>query len=123
MRAEIPIKPDEITSEQLLGVFRLFCQAYEINFDDYHRALGSAGIEQLKSGHLDYRPYMGAKFFGDRSTGGTSFHGYSDVIDIWPSDAGEEPAELIKEREKLYEQQKGCAREFERLVREHFKEV
>ena len=125
MGAEVPIKAEEMTGEQLVEVFKLFCQAYKITYsDDFHGAvLSLSGLESLHNGRLDYRPYMGAKFFGSGRENGTYFHGYSDALDPWPSDAGKEPASYKKQKEKLAKQQANCDKKFERLVLEHFKKV
>jgi len=124
MGAEVPIKPEEITEEQLVEVFRLYCQAYGVTFGDYHKEMLCAqALPQLKEGHLDYRPYMGAKFFGSRSKNGTYFHGYSDALDPWPSDAGKEPASYKKRKEKMEKQQAESDKKFERLILEHFKKA
>ena len=39
------------------------------------------GIEDLHEGRLDYRPYMGAKFFGQNLGNLTQFQGYSSPED------------------------------------------
>ncbi|MCX6818863.1 MAG: hypothetical protein NT129_02585 [Candidatus Aenigmarchaeota archaeon] len=79
MSVELSVKPDRISVEDLIEIYGLFCKAYEINIDKSdERFFRSLGIQALHGGHLDYRPFMGAKFFGQWLGNSTQFHGYTN---------------------------------------------
>ena len=68
----------ELTSKEIFGVYELFCEAYSINVKDYDiDILGSKSDEMIESG-IDWRPFMGAKFFGEKLDTRYEFHGYTD---------------------------------------------
>ena len=80
MSVEIKVKPENLTGSQLVDIFNLFCKAFEIEPSERDRRfLEGQGLDCLNSQFgLDYRPYMGAKFFGHVRGDNIQFHGYSD---------------------------------------------
>ena len=67
----------------LVEIYRLFCQAYEIEFTGRdERFMRSSGVDHLCARGLDYRPFYGAKFFGQKSGQSTRFWGYADIEDL-----------------------------------------
>ena len=68
----------ELTSKEIFGIYKLFCEAYSINVKDYDiDILGSKSDDMIESG-IDWRPFMGAKFFGEKRDTRYEFHGYTD---------------------------------------------
>jgi len=79
MPVELPIQANALSGNDLVEIFRLFCKAYNIESTKRDEEfLNKYGIKSLVSepGGLDYRPYMGAKFFGFRVGDAVKFHGY-----------------------------------------------
>ncbi len=76
----------ELTNPELFKIYELFCQAYEITPDAIDKdILNARGMETVReSGGMDWRPFMGAKFFGTehQADGKASyrFHGYNDHL-------------------------------------------
>ena len=89
MGVEVLIKPEEISGNDLVQVFKLFCKSFGIESNERDEEfLRTQGLEALRKGicGLDYRPYMGAKFFGERGLKSIRFHGYSAPHDSnWES--------------------------------------
>ncbi len=72
---------EDITEGDMLKIFRIFCDVYriEISKNDV-RFMQEQSISHFRSrGGLDYRPFMGAKFFGSGFTDFSEFHGYNDT--------------------------------------------
>lgn len=75
---ETRVKLDGLTSDDLIEVYRIFCDAYGItstNRDE--ETLRLRGIEPLKNtdGVIDYRPYDGAQFLCTRKGDDVHFVG------------------------------------------------
>lgn len=68
-----------ISQEELLGVYKSFCECYNIQIDarDEKRFLLLHYNSFLKEGQLDHRPVMGAKFLGHGKNRKYRFHGYN----------------------------------------------
>ena|SRR3989344_5112505 len=78
MSLKLLIAPDGISVDELIKIYTLFCEAYKIEVDERdEQFLRTRGIKDLHKGHLDYRPSVGAKFFGQRIGNTIQFHGYS----------------------------------------------
>ncbi|MFA4820295.1 MAG: hypothetical protein WC613_05055 [Candidatus Aenigmatarchaeota archaeon] len=78
MPVELPLHPNQVSVEDLVEIYRAFCTSFDIRVTPRdERFMRTRGIEDLHDGHLDYRPYMGAKFFGQKFGKSTQFHGYS----------------------------------------------
>ena len=71
-----------ISQEELLNVYRIFCESYNILIDeiDEEMFLQCHYDHFLNKGNLDHRPFMGAKFFGSGRNGSYTFHGYNDCL-------------------------------------------
>jgi hypothetical protein len=83
MSVELPLLPTEIKPNNLVEIYRLFCQAYDVDMSQRDESfMRDEGVEHLRSIFgLDYRPYMGGKFFGQKIGNSTQFHGYSEPQD------------------------------------------
>jgi len=101
MQLELGISAEEMDGETLLQIYQMFCRAFNIKVDKMAEAyFRERGIKDLIGNFgIDYRPYMGAKFFGTRGGNSVIFHGYRA-----PKDKRKE------KREK----------EFRRLAQEYF---
>jgi len=82
----LELKLDEgqsITEEDLVQMFRCFCEAFGIEVagrdEKFMREQGLSCLNEPVG--IDYRPYMGAKFFGKRTGNYFCFHGYSEPDD------------------------------------------
>lgn len=102
MPVELPLHPNQIGVEDLVGIYKCFCQAFEIEVTPRdERFMRREGLDRLRSQFgLDYRPYMGAKFFGNKRGNLTVFHGYRS-----PEDSEEQARD----------------RQFQELVLQYFK--
>ena len=77
MSIKVQISPKNLSANQLVKIFHLFCKAYDIEPKEYDdRYLRNQGIQKVNSGStLDYRPFMGAtKFF---------VVGIGEHIEVW----------------------------------------
>ena len=83
MSAKIPLPPSEITPDNLVEIYELFCEAYEIKKSKRDSSfMKIQGLNRLRSVFaLDYRPHIGGKFFGRGNRNATQFHGYSEPED------------------------------------------
>lgn len=81
MPARINKGLEDISMEDVLRVFRIFCEVYGIKVSKQDvRFMQEQAIDHLSSRWgLDYRPFMGAKFFGQAYSGFSEFHGYDDT--------------------------------------------
>jgi len=79
MTLSIPVPAKILSVDQLVEIFHLFCKAYDIEPDERDGAYFSGqGIRLVNSGStLDYRPFMGAKFFAVGNDDNTEFWGYT----------------------------------------------
>jgi hypothetical protein len=100
MPAEFEVKSlESITNENIVEIFRLFCKAFEIkSHKDDEKFLRRESLDLIKDhGGIDYRPYMGAKFFGQKFGNTLQFHGYSDPEDPNYELKDKKFQELVKE--------------------------
>ncbi|MBI2583459.1 MAG: hypothetical protein HYW25_02225 [Candidatus Aenigmarchaeota archaeon] len=102
MPVRISIRPEKLAAKVLVDIFKMFCEAYGIEYRERYdgRFLRNLGIKTLRRRErLDYRPCLGAKFFGDEiREDGITFHGYSDPEDPkWQERDG-----LFRERVESY---------------------
>ncbi|MEK6907031.1 MAG: hypothetical protein AABW45_00745 [Nanoarchaeota archaeon] len=82
MPIELKIKSEDLSNDDMVNVFRLFCKAFEIKSNKINdEFFKTRALEVMKKFGLDYRPYMGAKFFGKEYTNSIIFHGYSQQQD------------------------------------------
>ncbi len=80
MSVKIKISCEDITKEQLFNIYNLYREAYKIKEKDEDKHyFFNEGIKLLNAGQaVDYRPFMGAKFFAQPfSYGVTEFWGYT----------------------------------------------
>lgn len=79
MSLTIPIPAKKLTIEQLMQVYSKFCEAYNFELNEYdENYLRNQGIKRLQLGsNIDYRPFMGAKFFVIGNDVHTEFSGYT----------------------------------------------
>ena len=78
----VPIPAKDLSVDQLIDIFHLFCKAYHIDIEQrgdidemYFRY---TGIQAIKSGSwIDYRPFMGGKFFANGYREYIQFSGYT----------------------------------------------
>ena len=72
-----------ITEDDLVAIFRCFCQAFGIEVDEHdERFMRGSGLRWLDGPiGIDYRPCWGAKFFAQKSGTQLSFHGYAQPED------------------------------------------
>jgi hypothetical protein len=79
MPISVPIPAKDVTVDQLVEIFNRFCKAYDFipnEMDDiYIRYRGHPIL--VKGGTIDYRPFMGAKFFATGDDKHTEFWGYT----------------------------------------------
>ncbi len=77
MAINIPVK--NLSVDQLVDIFYLFCKAYNIESDERDESFfRNLEIEAVNSGStIDYRPFMGAKFFVVGHDKYTEFWGYT----------------------------------------------
>ena len=80
-------RAEDFTNEDLLAIYTLFCNAYNLKIDFISekyftstRVIHSAK-EHLITRSIDHRPLMGAKFFGERAGEGVKFGGYNEHAD------------------------------------------
>jgi len=87
MPVKFILDPERFGGKELAQIYRLFCEAYEIEIlddDDFSvfggDIIGTLGMEHLRESSfgLDWRPYMGAKFFGRMRGNHFEFHGYTE---------------------------------------------
>jgi len=118
---EIPI--GKVTTEDVREAYKLFLEAYKIKYNEQWLEDCQQDIVRVfeKNKDVDYRPYMKAKFFVSNHITTISFHGYSDAIDPWSSRDGREPKWYKKEKTELKKQQEEFNKEFQRKIREYFK--
>ena len=83
MAVSVNIRADAITVDTLVDVYHLFCDAFEMERNDHQDALlGSQYSHLVTFTGIDFRPYMGAKFFAKGfGDGQTEFYGYSEPND------------------------------------------
>ena len=103
MQTKVSIGLEKITGENILKIFQIFCEVYGIEKSERDEMfMKEQAINHLNSKFgLDYRPFMGAKFFGVGRITFSEFHGYNDVLEY-----------------DLYEKEQ----EFQRRVTEEFRE-
>jgi hypothetical protein len=79
MAIRIPIPAKNLTVEQLAEIYYRFCKAYKFEADANDEVfLRDRGIKTVNSGSiLDYRPFMGAKFFAAGNDRYIKFWGYT----------------------------------------------
>ena len=78
MPVELPLQPSQVSVDDLVEIYKAFCTSFDIQLTPRHkRFMRARGIEDLHEGHLDYGPYMGAKFIGQKIGNSTQFYGYS----------------------------------------------
>jgi len=80
MRLEVLIEPNKLKKNQLVDIYKLFCQAYEFEPSEIDEPqLRAYGVDRIRdSWGLDFRPWMGAKFFARKGyNGGVAFRGYA----------------------------------------------
>jgi len=97
MPLELHLKSEEISEDDLVNIFRLFCEAFKIDMveSDEHY-MRTRGITLLRSrSELDYRPCLGTKFFGQEIGNSTRFHGYSSPVDSEWKDKDKKFQELV----------------------------
>ena len=87
MRVELRLKAEDLRPDELFEIYKIFCESYgiEANQHDERNFRRGARVKYVRDSFgLDYRPYMGAKFFGHRRGNGIEFWGYSDPHDpLW----------------------------------------
>ena len=83
MSVEINLDNLNLSANHIIRIYKMFCVAYKIEFrEDDKKFFEHNGLEYLNSfGGLDYRPYMGGKFFGQKFGNVVRFHGYSSPED------------------------------------------
>jgi len=81
MSIEIKIDPKEINAKDLFEVYKKYCQAYKLDLaifaSDRDKLQLGMELERLEDWCIDYRPFMGAKFFAQSSSDRVSFWGYT----------------------------------------------
>lgn len=88
MPVELDITLDNFLEDDLIEIYKFFCKAYGITFKERdEKTIRSTGLKDLKEpGGIDYAPYRGAKFFGQKVGTRLRFHGYSMPNDLqWES--------------------------------------
>lgn len=106
MPVEIDINPRDLTGNQLEQIYRLFCQAFEIEPTQRHLSeMKDEGeyslLQELRNGRgIDFRPYMGAKFFASDFSDSVQFHGYSQPEDNSWNQKDKRFTELVLEHYK-----------------------
>ena len=76
MGIELMLTPEQISGEELVRIYKLFCCAYDVQPDKNDvRYLNGLGVEALQSFNgLDLRPNsIGGKFIGERDGSSTRF--------------------------------------------------
>lgn len=89
---------EELTTEDIIKIFRMFCAAYdlEINKKD-EEFLKDKALYYLRRESLDYKMHIGAKFFGEIDNNTTMFYGYSKPNDLGDKLKDENFQKLVKE--------------------------
>ncbi|HLC67407.1 MAG TPA: hypothetical protein VJI12_00835 [archaeon] len=83
MPVMLNLKYGDVSADMLLDIYRKFCKAYEIECGRRdERFMRGPGTDALHNGHLEYRPFYGAKFFGENRGDQTEFWGYTDIEDL-----------------------------------------
>lgn len=79
MGVELLLEPEDISADDLVAIFRAFCESYGIKTNNRdERFLRTQGITALTSEHrFSYRISIGGKFFGEEMTDFTLFWGYA----------------------------------------------
>ena len=101
---ETRVKFEGMTTEDIIEVYRIFCNAYGITSTKKdEEILGLHGIEPLETGgFLDFRPYDGAQFLCTRDGDEVHFIGHCRRHDY----KGKEKNWDLQERIKDYFQKK-----------------
>jgi len=76
MKILVEKQPEDIKPKDLAEIFKLFCIAYDINYEgrdiEYMETVGHANLNGVLY-HLDYRKFNEARFCGKRHSNGTEF--------------------------------------------------
>lgn len=105
MAVRIPIESERITNENLLGVYRIFCEVYEIepNRHDESRLI-KHGVEELsESMGIHIRLSLYTKFFAQKVGKETEFKGSFRIEDPEQKERDEEFGERVN---KYFQEQK-----------------
>ena len=100
MPFKLPLRLEQIAQEDVIEVFRLFCNAFEIKFDDSNKkSLEAIGMDDLRKGEqLEYRFSTIGKFFitPRPRQGFIKFHAYAYLNDPHYRLKDEKFEELVK---------------------------
>ena len=79
MTIKINIKCGEITKDELFEIYTLFREAYEVRENKWDKNyFFDRGIALIRAGGIiDYRPFLGGKFFAQCTSGGIQVWGYT----------------------------------------------
>ncbi len=95
MPVNIPRK--EFSIEDLVAIYEIFAMEFEVHVRkqdiDFFQGEGLQRLED--SWGIDYRPFMGAKFFGQKFGDHFQFHGYNDLVGNWEERDKEFQEEVI----------------------------